>query len=68
MRSRSIHVISSLLLLVSCSTPRRQLVVYASEDQVFSEPILRDFEKETGIEVRAVYDRRERGPRRRGAV
>ena len=35
------------------------VVVYASEDQVFSEPILRDFEKETGIKVKAVYDTEE---------
>ena len=30
-----------------------------SEDQVFSEPILRDFERETEIRVRAVYDTEE---------
>jgi iron(III) transport system substrate-binding protein len=30
-----------------------------SHDQVFSEPILTDFEKETGIKVRAVYDTEE---------
>ena len=35
------------------------VVVYVSEDQVFSEPILRDFEKETGIKVKAVYDTEE---------
>lgn len=35
------------------------VVVYVSEDQVFSEPILKDFEKETGIQVRAVYDTEE---------
>jgi iron(III) transport system substrate-binding protein len=35
------------------------VTVYVSEDQVFSEPILRDFEKETGIEVKAVYDTEE---------
>ena len=39
------------------STPT--VVVYVSHDQVFSEPILRDFEKETGIQVRAVYDTEE---------
>jgi iron(III) transport system substrate-binding protein len=33
--------------------------VYTSEDQVFAEPILRDFEKRTGIAVRAVYDTEE---------
>jgi len=35
------------------------VVVYVSEDQVFSEPILRDFEKETSIRVEAVYDTEE---------
>ena len=38
---------------------RRMVVVYVSEDRVFSEPILKDFEKETGIEVKAVYDTEE---------
>jgi len=36
-----------------------EVVVYVSEDQVFSEPILRDFEAETGIRVNAVYDTEE---------
>lgn len=36
-----------------------EVVVYVSEDQVFSGPILRDFEKETGIKVKAVYDTEE---------
>jgi len=35
------------------------VVVYVSHDQVFSEPILKDFEKDTGIQVRAVYDTEE---------
>jgi iron(III) transport system substrate-binding protein len=35
------------------------IVVYVSHDQVFSEPILNDFEKETGITVHAVYDTEE---------
>ncbi len=34
----------------------KTVTVYVSEDQIFSEPILKDFEKETGIKVRAVYD------------
>ncbi len=34
----------------------RQVVIYTSLDQVFSEPILQDFEKKTGIEVLALYD------------
>jgi len=35
------------------------VVVYVSEDQVFSEPILKDFERDTGTGVRAVYDTEE---------
>ena len=35
------------------------VVVYVSEDQVFSEPILKDFERDTGIRVKAVYDTEE---------
>jgi iron(III) transport system substrate-binding protein len=35
------------------------VVVYVSHDQVFSEPILKDFERDTGIKVKAVYDTEE---------
>jgi iron(III) transport system substrate-binding protein len=35
------------------------VVIYVSHDQVFSELILKDFEKETGISVRAIYDTEE---------
>ncbi len=42
---------------ISCSIKNEnQVVVYTSVDQVFSEPILKRFEKETGIKVQAVYD------------
>ncbi|MGE5403537.1 MAG: extracellular solute-binding protein [Candidatus Saccharibacteria bacterium] len=34
----------------------RKVVVYTSVDQVFSEPIINDFEKQTGIKVYPVYD------------
>jgi iron(III) transport system substrate-binding protein len=59
-------VIATILLIstaIGCnkaSSPvRGTVVVYVSEDQVFAEPILRDFEKQTGIQVRAVYDTEE---------
>lgn len=32
------------------------LVVYVSQDQVFAEPVLREFERVEGVRVRAVYD------------
>ena len=65
MKSRIIsHIvfvgIMSLTLIAGCSQKdTNEVVVYVSEDQVFSEPILRDFEAETGIRVRAVYDTEE---------
>src|SRR6266567_2603462 len=49
-------VISALL---GCSSKEQGVVLYVSEDQVFSEPILRDFERDTGIHVMAVYDTEE---------
>jgi len=43
-----------------CSrTSSQEVVVYVSEDQVFAEPILKDFERKTGIKVKAVYDTEE---------
>ncbi len=38
---------------------KRKVVVYVSEDQVFSEPILKEFERTSGIQVLAVYDTEE---------
>ena len=35
------------------------VVIYVSHDQVFSEPIIKDFERETGVKVRAIYDTEE---------
>lgn len=35
------------------------VVVYTSVDQIFSEPVLRRFEEETGVRVRGVYDTEE---------
>jgi iron(III) transport system substrate-binding protein len=48
-----------LLLVWSCPACRKTesvVTVYASQDQVYAEPILTGFTKETGIRVRAVYD------------
>lgn len=32
------------------------VIVYTSQDQIYAEPILKEFEKQTGIRVRALYD------------
>lgn len=42
-----------------CGSNAREVVVYTSVDQVFSEPILREFERQTGTKVRAVFDTEE---------
>jgi iron(III) transport system substrate-binding protein len=36
--------------------PGPVVVVYTSQDEVYAEPILKDFEKQTGIEVKTVFD------------
>jgi iron(III) transport system substrate-binding protein len=38
------------------STPKEEVVIYTALDRQFSEPILEDFEAQTGIRARAVYD------------
>ena len=55
-----VAVVAALVLWrFSSGTRGPTVVVYVSHDQVFSEPILKDFENETGIKVRAVYDTEE---------
>lgn len=59
----SAKVLGGILLclaLAIISTPAlgagREVVIYTSLDQVFSEPILKSFEKASGIRVKVVYD------------
>jgi iron(III) transport system substrate-binding protein len=49
----SILLWSRGLVVSSSSSP---VIAYCAQDQVYAEPIFRDFEKESGIKVRAVYD------------
>ena len=51
-------VVALIPILASCR-PTSSVVVYVSEDQVFSEPILKDFERDTGITVKSVFDTEE---------
>jgi len=58
------YFLASFLLLIlfsGCAKDdnKNEVVIYVSEDQVFSEPILKDFEKKTGIKVKALYDTEE---------
>lgn len=44
-------------MLAGCSRqPANEVVIYCSVDQMHAEPILQEFEKQTGIRVKAVYD------------
>ncbi len=56
-------LVFALLPLAACgrgpTVKKQEVVVYVSEDQVFSQPVLERFERETGIRVRAVYDTEE---------
>src|SRR5512138_1236068 len=47
------------LALAACKSSAREVVVYTSVDQPFSQPVFEAFEKRTGIKVRAVYDTEE---------
>jgi len=49
----------NLVIFTSLVLEASSVTVYVSQDQVFSEPILKDFERETGIEVNAIYDSEE---------
>jgi iron(III) transport system substrate-binding protein len=59
------HVWRSTLVAVlgvlagSCSDNSPEVVVYTSVDQVFSDPVLRQFETTSGVKVRGVFDTEE---------
>ena len=49
-----------VLTFISCSKEsKNEVTVYTTVDQIFSEPILKDFEKETGIKIKAIFDTEE---------
>jgi len=56
---RRVLAFCALLALAGCGQAPREVVAYTSVDQVFSEPVFREFERRTGIAVRAVYDTEE---------
>jgi iron(III) transport system substrate-binding protein len=57
MKPRALFLLT--VLSVACGPRQPEVVVYTSVDQVFSEPVLRGFSKQAGIEVRGVYDTEE---------
>jgi iron(III) transport system substrate-binding protein len=60
-----IAVLCSIAAPLGCRGPaqspdaQRTVTVYVSTDRVFSEPILREYEKRTGVRVNTVYDTEE---------
>jgi iron(III) transport system substrate-binding protein len=67
MRIDSCLVSAGILLTLSVGACRSQptqstartVTIYVSTDRVFSEPVLRDYEKRTGVRVNPVYDTEE---------
>ncbi len=57
--SKLVLIAIIVLLTLSCNNSENEVIIYTTVDQIFSEPILKDFEKETGIKVKAVYDTEE---------
>lgn len=43
----------------STTTDRRTVTIYVSTDRVFSEPVLREYERRSGVKVNPVYDTEE---------
>ena len=58
-RPRLILLLALAALRSAAGAAAREVVVYLSIDQVFTEPILRDFERQSGVKVRAVFDTEE---------
>jgi iron(III) transport system substrate-binding protein len=62
-RSRSnlpaLLALAGLVGAIGCRSRSREVVVYLSIDQPFTEPILRDYERQSGVRVRAVFDTEE---------
>ena len=57
-RCRACAALMATLVLSQCagSSPDREVVVYVSVDQVNAEPVLREFQRRTGITPRPVFD------------
>lgn len=50
-------VLAAMLLpAISCAKSKPEVILYCAQDQTYAEPLLKQFEQETGIKVKAVYD------------
>lgn len=52
-------VLAAIAAIAACRSSAREVVVYTSVDQPFSQPVFDAFERQTGVRVRAVYDTEE---------
>jgi iron(III) transport system substrate-binding protein len=58
-------LVMAVVGFVACRSPepsqqaKRAVTIYVSTDRVFSEPVLREYEKRTGVRVNPVYDTEE---------
>jgi iron(III) transport system substrate-binding protein len=56
-------IINAVVLFSNCTKPAappaNEVVIYVSQDRVFSEPVLQAYERKTGVKVNAVYDTEE---------
>ncbi len=51
-----IRLVFVCLLALGACAPKPDVVIYCALDQIYAEPILRRFERETGLSVRAEFD------------
>ncbi|MDD5603065.1 MAG: extracellular solute-binding protein [Eubacteriales bacterium] len=49
-------IILTAFSITGCEKASEEVIIYTSVDQLYSEKIFADFEEETGIKVKAVYD------------
>jgi len=60
MNRRLVVIAMALAALAGgCGEGSREVVVYTSVDQVFSEPVFKEFERQSGVRVQAVFDTEE---------
>lgn len=52
-----VFAVMALFIFLFISTAQAaEVVIYTSVDQIFSEPVLREYEKQTGVKVKTVFD------------
>ncbi len=56
MKKFTLIAVLCLLITSLCQAGAGEVVLYTSLDQVYSEPIIKEFQVKTGIKVKAVYD------------